>query len=279
MGAYMAANLLRAGWTTSVWNRSAGKDDDILSLGGTRVSTLAELASASDIVVLCVTDAPQVEAVLSELAPALAAGTLVIDCSTTSPLRSQDFARELAQHGVAFVDAPVSGGSEGARLGTLTIMVGGSDEDVARATPVLEAMGKTITHLGAVGAGQWTKAINQVIIAGTYLGVAEGVALGLKAGLDMEKVVAALSGGAASSWVLQQRSGRMIENDYPLGFKVSLHHKDLGIALDLAQSVAADLPVTALAAEYERELMDRGHGDDDMSALARIVRERSGLPD
>jgi 3-hydroxyisobutyrate dehydrogenase len=279
MGAYMAANLLRAGWTTSVWNRSAGKDDDILSLGGTRVSTLAELASASDIVVLCVTDAPQVEAVLSELAPALAAGTLVIDCSTTSPLRSQDFARELAQHDVAFVDAPVSGGSEGARLGTLTIMVGGSDEDVARATPVLEAMGKTITHLGAVGAGQWTKAINQVIIAGTYLGVAEGVALGLKAGLDMEKVVAALSGGAASSWVLQQRSGRMIENDYPLGFKVSLHHKDLGIALDLAQSVAADLPVTALAAEYERELMDRGHGDDDMSALARIVRGRSGLPD
>lgn len=279
MGASMAANLLRGGFATTVWNRSPGKDADILTLGGTRAASLDELAAASDVVVVCVTDAPEVATILAGLTPTLAPGSLVIDCSTTSPLRSQEFARDLATRGIGFIDAPVSGGAEGARLGTLSIMVGGSDDDVARATPVLGAMGSTITHLGPVGAGQWTKAINQVIISGAYLGVAEGVALGLKAGLDMTKVVGALSGGAAASWTLTQRSGRMIENDYPLGFKASLHRKDLGIALELAQSVGADLAVTTLAASFEDELIAHGHGDDDMSALARIVRRRSGLPD
>ena len=170
------------------------------------------------------------------------------------------------------VDAPVSGGSEGAQKATLTIFVGGDAADVERARPVLTAMGRTITHVGPIGAGQAVKAVNQVILAGTYLGVAEGIVLAIKAGLDVEQVVGALGGGAAQSWVLANRSGRMLANDYPLGFKVALHRKDLGIALDLAGQLGAALPVSALAAQLETGLVAGGHGDDDMSALARAIR-------
>jgi len=281
MGAAMAQHLVAAFPEVTVWNRTPGRDAALIGAGARRGATPADVAAHADVVVLCVTDAPQVEEVLfgaDGVAQGLRAGSLVIDCSTISPLRAQEMATRLRDQQVGFVDAPVSGGSEGAQKGTLTIMVGGGDEDVARAHPVLATMGTTITHLGAVGAGQWTKAINQVILAGTYIGVAEGMTLGLKAGLDMEKVVDALVGGAAGSWVLANRSGRMIDNDYPLGFKIELHRKDLAIALDLATSTGAELAVAALAATYEDELMTHGHGGDDNSALARIVRERSGLP-
>ena len=206
-----------------------------------------------------------------------AQGSLFIDCSTLSPLKAQEFAERLAKNGVSMLDAPVSGGSEGAKNAALSIMVGGDEADFTRAQPILAAMGTSITLLGPVGAGQWAKAINQVILCGTYLGVAEGVTLGLKAGLDVEKVVSAIKGGAAGSWVLENRSGRMIDDDYPLGFKISLHRKDLGIGLDLAQSVGATLPVTALAAAFEDGIIAQGHGDDDNSALARPIRQLSGL--
>jgi 3-hydroxyisobutyrate dehydrogenase len=233
------------------------------------------------VVVVCVADSPDVEAVLfgqSGVAAGVAHGALVIDCSTIAPSATRDFAIRLAERGVAFVDAPVSGGSEGAQKATLTIFCGGEARDVERARPILEAIGRTITHVGPSGAGQAVKAVNQVIIAGTYLGVAEGIVLAIKAGLDVEQVVEALGGGAAQSWVLANRSGRMIANDYPLGFKVGLHRKDLGIALDLAGEVGADLPVTGLAAELETLLIADGHADEDMSALARAIRARSGLP-
>ena len=154
------------------------------------------------------------------------------------------------------VDAPVSGGSEGAQKATLTIFVGGDADDVERARPVLAAMGKTITHVGPIGAGQAVKAVNQVILAGAYLGVAEGIVLAIKAGLDVEQVVGALGGGAAQSWVLANRSGRMLDNDYPLGFKVALHRKDLGIALDLAGQLGAVLPVDG-ARRAARDRADR----------------------
>jgi 3-hydroxyisobutyrate dehydrogenase len=156
-------------------------------------------------------------------------------------------------------------------------MVGGADADVERARPVLAAMGSAITHMGPVGAGQATKAVNQVILCGSYLGVAEGIVLAIKSGLDPEQVVTALSGGAARSWVLENRAGRMIADDYPLGFRIALHLKDLGIALDLAREVGAALPVAALASQIEAGLVARGHGDDDNSALARAIREWSGL--
>ena len=280
MGASMAANLVRAGFEVTVWNRSVGRDTEVLALGARRAASPAEVGASSDIVVLCVTDSPQVEEVLFSpdgLSDGLAPGSLIIDCSSISPLETRAFAQRLVPQQVRWVDAPVSGGSEGALHGTLSIMVGGEESDVERARPVLEAMGSSITHVGELGAGQWTKAINQVILAGTYLGVAEGVALGLSAGLDMTKVISAISGGAASSWVLNNRSARMISDDYPLGFKISLHRKDLGIALSLAQQSGAQLPVAELAAAFEDELIAQGHGDDDNSALARSIRQRSGL--
>ncbi len=280
MGAPMARNLLAAGFTVSVWNRTASRCDDLVLAGARRAENPRELATGSDVVVTCLTDSPDVEAVLfgeNGLAMGLAPGATFVDCSTVSPLKAEEFARRLRDLGVGSVDAPVTGGSEGAIKGTLTILVGGDDVDVARVQPVLRAMGASITHLGPPGAGQWAKAINQVILAGTYLGVAEGVTLALKAGLDASRVLGALAGGAADSWVVRNRVGRMIDNDYPLGFKIALHRKDLGIAQELAKATGADLPVTDLAARFEDQLVAEGRGEDDNSALARIIRRRSGL--
>jgi 3-hydroxyisobutyrate dehydrogenase len=281
MGAAMAANLARAGFAVTAWNRSDGRAQELDGLGVVRATSPADVARATDVVIVCVSDTPDVESVLfgpDGLASGARAGQLVIDCSTISPSATRDFAARLADLDVELVDAPVSGGSEGAQKATLTIFCGGAAEAVERARPFLAAMGKTITHVGPSGSGQAVKAVNQVILAGTYLGVAEGIVLALRAGLDVGQVVEALGGGAAQSWVLANRSGRMIANDYPLGFKVALHRKDLGIALDLAREMGAELPVTELAAGFETDLVAEGHADDDMSALARTIRARSGLP-
>src|SRR3954454_8121300 len=280
MGAAMAANLARAGFPLTAWNRTPGRAPELADLGVKIADTPAAAVADADIAVICVSDTPDVEAILfgpSGVVEGARPGTLIIDCSTIAPSGSWDFAARLRERGLAMVDAPVSGGSEGAQKATLTIFVGGEAEDVERARPVLEAMGKTITHVGQIGAGQAVKAVNQVILAGTYLGVAEGIVLAIKAGLDVEQVVSALGGGAAQSWVLANRSGRMIDNDYPLGFKVALHRKDLGIALDLASQLGAVLPITALAAQLETGLIAGGHAEDDMSALARAIRALSAL--
>jgi len=282
MGMAMAANLARAGFAVTAWNRTPGRVEELGDLGVAEAATPAEAASQAEMVVICVSDTPDVEAILfgSEgVIEGAQPGTLIIDCSTIAPSGSWDFAARLREADLRMVDAPVSGGSEGARNATLTIFVGGDERDVEHARPVLSALGRTITHVGPIGAGQAVKAVNQVILAGTYLGVAEGIVLAMKAGLDVEQVVAALGGGAAQSWVLANRSERMIDNDYPLGFKVALHRKDLAIALDLAGQLGAVLPVSALAAQLESGLVGQGHGDDDMSALARVIRGMSGLDD
>ncbi len=282
MGAAMAANLARAGFAVTAWNRSPDRAPELADLGVTRAGSPSAVAAASDVVVVCVSDTPDVEAILfgtDGVADGARSGLLVIDCSTISPSATRDFATRLGERGVDLVDAPVSGGSEGAQKATLTIFCGGEAAAVERARPILAAMGKTITHVGPSGSGQAVKAVNQVILAGTYLGVAEGIVLAMKSGLDVGQVVEALGGGAAQSWVLANRSGRMIANDYPLGFKVALHRKDLGIALDLAREMGADLPIAALAATFEADLVAGGHADDDMSALARVIRGRSGLAD
>jgi 3-hydroxyisobutyrate dehydrogenase len=289
MGSSMARNLLAAGADLAVWNRSSGRAAELVAAGTVEADSPAELAARSDVIVICVSDTPDVEAVIfgpRGLAQGVREGSLVVDCSTISPASTRDFARRLAEKGVGMVDAPVSGGSEGARLGTLTVFVGGSDQDVARAMPVLRVIGKTITHLGGPGAGQAAKAINQVILSGVYLGVAEGIVLGIRAGLEPARLIEALSGGSAQSWVLANRSANMVEDRYPLGFRLSLHRKDLGIALELARSVGTELPVAELAAQLEDRLMVRGHGGEDMSVLAKAIREpatsvrarRSGVP-
>ena len=280
MGAAMAANLVRGGFEVAVWNRTPGRARELVELGASEAASPADLATGRDVVVLCVRDTRDVETVLfgpSGIVDGDAKGLLVIDCSTIAPDATREFGRRLAERGAALVDAPVSGGSEGARQGTLSIMVGGADADVARARPVLEAMGRTITHMGPLGAGQATKAVNQVILAGTYLAVAEGIVLAMKSGLDPEAVIQALGAGAAASWVLANRSERMIRNEYPIGFKLALHRKDLGIALEMAQAVGAALPVAGLAAQIENGLIAQGHGEDDNSALARAIRAWSGL--
>jgi 3-hydroxyisobutyrate dehydrogenase len=280
MGAAMAANLARAGFEVTAWNRTPGRAAELADLGVAMTASPADAVADSPIAVICVSDTPDVEAVLfgpDGVVAGARPGTLIIDCSTIAPSGSWDFAARLKEHHLAMVDAPVSGGSEGAKNATLTIFVGGDAADVERARPVLTAMGRTITHVGPIGAGQAVKAVNQVILAGTYLGVAEGIVLAIKAGLDVGQVVDALGGGAAQSWVLANRSGRMLDNDYPLGFKVALHRKDLGIALDLAAQLGAALPVSALAAQLETGLIAGGHGDDDMSALARAIRMLSAL--
>jgi 3-hydroxyisobutyrate dehydrogenase len=280
MGAAMAANLARAGFPVVAWNRTAGRAPELQELGVTTASTPAEAASSAEIIVVCVSDTPDVEAVLfgaDGVVEGAKPGTLVIDCSTIAPSGSWDFAARLRERELRMVDAPVSGGSEGARNATLTIFVGGDERDVEHARPVLNALGRTITHVGPIGAGQAVKAVNQVILAGTYLGVAEGIVLAIKAGLDVEQVVEALGGGAAQSWVLANRSGRMLANEYPLGFKVALHRKDLGIALQLARETGTALPISAIVEQLEAGLIGRGHGDDDVSAVARTIRELSGL--
>ena len=280
MGSAMAANIVRAGFPLTVWNRTVGRAPELADLGATFAATAAEVAAASDIVVVCVSDTPDVEAVLfgpDGVTAGAQEGTLIIDCSTIAPSGSWNFAERLDGLGLVFVDAPVSGGSEGARSATLTIFVGGHERDVERARPVLTAIGRTITHVGPIGAGQAVKAVNQVILAGAYLGVAEGIVLAMKAGLDAQQVIDALGAGAAQSWVLANRSRRMVDNDYPLGFKLALHRKDLGIALGLADQLGASLPLAALTAALESGLIAQGHGDEDMSALARAIRQLSAL--
>jgi 3-hydroxyisobutyrate dehydrogenase len=280
MGAAMAANIARAGFPVTVWNRSPARAQAIVGDGVTAASSPAKAAATAQVTVVCVSDTPDVEAVLfgpSGAAEGAAAGSIVVDMSTISPSATRQFAERLATRDVTLLDAPVSGGSEGARKGTLSIFVGGDEAALERARPILAAMGTTITHCGPSGAGQVAKAVNQVILAGTYLGVAEGLVLAMKSGLDPALAATALSGGAAQSWVLANRSRQMIENDYPLGFRTALHLKDLRIALGLAEELGADLPVTGLAATFEEELLAGGHGDEDVSNLARIIRSRSGL--
>jgi len=280
MGGAMAANAARAGFEVSAWNRTPGRATELEDLGVRLLESPAAVAKAGDVVITMVSDTPDVEAVLfgpNGVAEGAQPGSLVVDMSTISPSATRVFAERLAANGVSMLDGPVSGGSEGAKKGTLSIFIGGYAADLERARPVLESLGTTITHVGPIGAGQAAKAVNQVILAGTYLGVAEGIVLAIKAGLDVEPLVQALSGGAAQSWVLTNRSGRMLANDYPLGFKVALHRKDLGIALGLARENGASLPVSALCEALEAGLIGQGHADDDMSAVARSIRALSGL--
>jgi 3-hydroxyisobutyrate dehydrogenase len=280
MGAPMALNILKTGHEVVVHNRTREKELPLTEAGASGADTPAQAAAQAGIIITCVSDTPDVEAIvlgsegIIQTAPA---GSLVIDMSTISPRATRHIAAALAEKEIHMIDAPVSGGSEGAQNGTLAIMVGGAAEDVQHAMPVLEAMGKTITHVGGIGSGQVTKAINQTILAGVFMGVAEGMVLGMKAGLDMQKVIEAISGGAAGSWVLSNRAMNMVNNTYPLGFRTRLHHKDLGIALEAARDLGVALPVGALVDQIENGIIGRGYGDEDMSAMARVLRELAGI--
>jgi len=280
MGAPMALNVLKAGHEVTVHNRTRDREIPVAEAGADRAESPAAAAQSAEVVIICVSDTPDVEQVIlgeRGIIHGAQPGTVVVDMSTISPTVTRQMAATLGERELAMVDAPVSGGSEGAQKGTLSIMVGGNPENVATVRPILEAMGKTLTHIGPVGSGQITKAINQIIVAGTYWSVAEGMALGLKAGLDMDKVVQAVGGGAAGSWGLTHRSGNMINNDYPLGFRVRLHRKDLVIALEAARELGVTIPMAAFVEQIESGLMAQGFGDEDVSAIARSVRQQSAL--
>ncbi len=280
MGAPMARRLVDAGHDVTVHNRTREREEPLAAAGARRASTPREAAEGNALVITIVSDTPDVQAVVlgdHGAAEGMHEGSVLVDMSTIAPGATRRIATALEERGVAMLDAPVSGGSEGAEQGTLSIMVGGDDEALERVRPALETLGRTITHVGPVGAGQITKAINQVVIAGTYAAIAEGLALGLAAGIDVEAAHAAVSGGAAGSWGLTNRGPNMIRNEYPLGFRTRLHRKDLGIALDAARDHGVPIPIAAYVEQLETGLIARGYGDEDVSNIARVVREQAGL--
>ena len=288
LGLQMAANLLAAGFPLTVHNRSTGPEQLLVDQGARAADSPAAAAAAADVLCLCVSDDAAAEAVLfgpasasAGLRPACARlrpGSLVIDFSTIAPATSQSLAVRLAQQAVTYLDAPVTGGTEGARAGSLSVLVGGAAADLARARPLLEVVGGRISHLGPVGAGQQAKAVNQVLVAGSYAAVAEAMALGQRLGLPMEQVRQALAAGAAGSWALEHRAANMLSGQFPLGFKLALHRKDLAIALEAAAAAGIELPVSALVAAMEDSLLAAGHGDDDVSALARWFGSPGSAP-
>ena len=279
----MALNLLQAGYALTVFNRTASRCSPLKKAGAHVVASPAEAARNAEVLLLCVSDDRAAEAALlgfctdctdsyAAALHGLSPGSLVIDCSTIAPATSRRLAAALAEKQIHYLDAPVTGGTEGAKAGTLSVLVGGETDQLERARPLLQVLGSSITHFGPVGAGQEAKAVNQVLVAGSYAAVAEALSLAERLGLNREQVVEALKGGAAGSWALEHRSERMINDHYPLGFKLALHRKDLGIALEAAAAQQLELPVTEQVAAMEDALLASGHGDLDVSALARWFR-------
>ena len=272
LGLPMAMNLHQAGLSLQVHTRSRRAEYELQLAGARGCINPAAAADNVDVLLLCVSDDHAVNQVLfgpNGAAEQLQPGSIVIDCSTISPKGAQQAAAQLQKIGVHYLDAPVTGGTEGARAGTLTVLVGGDASVLETVRPLLEVIGGSIHHIGAVGRGQQAKAVNQVLVAGSYAAVAEAIALGQKLELPMHEVIDALKSGAAGSWALNHRSGAMLEGSYPLGFKLSLHRKDLGIALETASSVELDMPITELVEQLEAKLIQRGHGNEDVSALHR----------
>ena len=275
MGGPMAGHLLDAGHEVAVWNRTASKGDELVARGARRADSPADAARDADVVVTCVSDTPDLVAVVlgdQGVIEGIRDGAVLLDCSTVSPSAEKELAEALAGKSVEVVDAPLSGGAEGAKNGVCTAFVGGSEAAYASAKPILEAFCKTITHLGPTGAGQAAKAVNQIIISGTYASVGEGLAYAEQAGLPMEALVEALSGGAAGSWILTTRSPKYISHEYPAGFRTVLHRKDLGIAIEEGEAVGLELRLTRLVAEWQDALIAAGYGEEDSSALGRIGR-------
>jgi 3-hydroxyisobutyrate dehydrogenase len=271
MGEPMARHLKRAGMLAAVANRTPAKARSLAAeLGVAFASDAGGLAEHCDVIVSCVTADADVLAVAESLATCGRTELLLIDTSTIASSTAREASRRLAAAGSAFVDAPVSGGVEGARNGRLSVMVGGCDADVARATPVLEAFAARITHMGPVGAGQDTKAVNQVLVAGIAEAVCEGLALGKALGLDRDRLLAVLTGGAANSWFLEKRGATMWDGSFSVGFKQSLLLKDLRIVRQLQAAAGTGHSVVDQALEHYATLVEAGHGDDDISGLIRL---------
>ena len=271
MGAPMAKNLHKAGLLAAVWNRSADKAQVLVAeLGCPAPASLDKFANTLDTVMICVSANGDVRSVIEAMAPGLAKGTLVIDCSTVSADTARWAEAFLAAREVRFLDAPVSGGIEGAKNGALAIMCGGEPAAFEASKPILAAMGKTIEHFGPAGSGQATKATNQIMCAGIIRACAEAMAFAGAHRLPLERVVSTLGAGAGSSWYFVHRAPNMVRGSYPAGFRIKLHAKDLGICRDMAARFGVSLPVVdSMLAEYA-ELIAKGYGDEDISATHRL---------
>lgn len=271
MGLGMARNLHKHGLLSAVWNRTAAKATALAQETGCKaVDKPAELAELCDVIVTCVSADADVLAVIDELLPAIKRDTIVVDCSTVSADTARTAAHRLHEAGAYFLDAPVSGGTEGARDGTLAVMVGGDEKAFERAQPVLQAMGKAVTHFGASGSGQAAKATNQIMCAGVIQAVAEAMAFAKSEDLPLDRLIDTLGKGAGSSWYFVNRAPNILKNSYPAGFRVQLHEKDLKICRAMAARHGVQLPLIEMTLVHYRRLIEQGHGDEDISTLFRL---------
>ena len=280
MGGGMARNLLKNGFAVTVWNRSADKVTPIIEAGTNAGDSPADVAAKSDIVITCVSDTPDVEAVIlgeNGVIHGLKAGGLVIDMSTISPKATREIAATLNERGIAMLDAPISGGSEGAARGTLSIMVGGDAAQFERALPVFQAMGKTITHVGGQGDGQMVKLVNQILVVVNMLAVGEALLFAQAGGLDLEKTLNAVAGGAAGSWMLSNRGSQAIKRDWRPGFTIDLQQKDLRLALEAASELGIPVLATSMVSNLYRTLQARGLGSEGNHALVKALEVLAGI--
>jgi 2-hydroxy-3-oxopropionate reductase len=276
MGKPMATNLLDAGYNLSVHNRSPEKALELGEAGASVAKSPKEVAQNADIIITMLPDSPQVSEVIAGeggVLEGITEGSLVIDMSTISPVVTEELSEAIKEKGASMLDAPVSGGDVGAIDGTLSIMVGGEEADFHRAKPLFEAMGKTITHVGPVGAGQVTKAANQVVVALTIEAVCEALVLGSAGGVAPEKVLEVLSGGLAANKVMEVKREKFLSHNFEPGGKVEFHRKDLGIALAAGREYGVVLPVTAVVYQMLEALIARGRGGWDHSALLTLVED------
>jgi 3-hydroxyisobutyrate dehydrogenase len=271
MGMYMARNLHRAGFLTGVWNRTPDKATALsVELKCHAFKSLEELAGNCEAVVICVSADEDVRAVVHGLDPGLSPNMIVMDCSTVGSGTARDMHDHLEALGVGFLDCPVSGGVEGARNASLAIMAGGDQTVFDRALPILEKLGKTIAYFGASGAGQAAKATNQIMCAGIIQAVGEAMAFAHAEGLPLDRLIDTLGKGAGSSWYFVNRAPNMANNNFPAGFRVRLHDKDLRICRDMAAQRGAVLPVVESTLQEYEKLIEGGFGDEDISAIYRL---------
>ena len=280
MGRPMAKNLLKAGYSLVVHSRSQGPVDDVVAAGAARGSSPKDVAARCDVLITMLPNSPDVELVAlgkDGIIEGAKPGLLFVDMSTISPIVSQKVGAALAAKGVKMLDAPVSGGEQGAINAALSIMVGGDKAVFDQVMPIFQAMGKTITLLGPLGFGGFTKLANQIIVAGNLTALAEALTLAKKAGLDRELTLTALGGGLAGSRCLEQKKPNYVAGSYKPGFKIDLHHKDLGLILESARELGVPVPVTAMIQELFTALRVKGRGGLDHSGVITLLEDLAGI--
>lgn len=280
MGKPMGKNLLKAGFPLTIWNRSAGRDTELVELGAKTAGSPREVAENSDIIITMVSDSPDVEQVIlgeAGIIHGVRAGAVVVDMSTISPQVTREIAAALRAKKVDMLDAPVSGGEKGAIEGTLSIMVGGEAFVLERVRPAFEALGKRIVHIGENGMGQVCKLANQIAVVLNNLSMSEALVFAAKSGADVSKVLEAIQAGAAGSWALNNYAPKILRRDFSPGFMVSLQQKDLNLVMEASRDMHLSLPGTALAYELQKSLQAQGLDREGNFALVKVIEQLAGV--